>query len=89
MEINNPGISLRVYGENGEILHKRLNTSNNNEFIVKVSNNRYHALKPPENKCTQLKTLLKQFTHKELADFILSKTSYYSFNLMLHSLFSS
>ena len=75
-ENNNPFISLRVYDENGEILHKSLNDAINKALIVKINNNRYHALKPNENECIQLKELLKQFTHKELRNFILNKLTY-------------
>ena len=39
-------------------------------YIVKVNNNRYHALKP---KMTKEMKLLTQFTHKELTKIILSK----------------
>ena len=38
-----------------------------------MNNDTYHTLKPKNDKYTQLKTLLKQFTHKELTDIILNK----------------
>ena len=69
-------ISLRVYDENGEILHKSLNLTNNEACIVKINNHRFHALKPNKNKYNQLKELINQFTHEELTDFILNKVSY-------------
>ena len=76
MENINPFISLRVYDENGKLLHKSLSDTNNEACIVKINNHRYHALKPNKDKYNQLKELLNQFTHKELTDFILNKVSY-------------
>ena len=76
MENINPFISLRVYDENGKLLHKSLSDTNNEACIVKINNHRYHALKPNKNKYDQLKELLNQFTHKELTDSILNKVSY-------------
>lgn len=73
-ENNNPCISLTVYDINGEILYMSKNKSNNKAYIVKIDN-RYHALKPDKDKFVQLKRLLKQFTHKELTEFILNNVS--------------
>ena len=70
---NNPLISLTVYDEYGEMLHKSLNKTNSNAPIVLITNHRYHALKPHKDKYTQLKILLKQFTHKELSEHIMNK----------------
>ena len=70
-ENNNPYISLTVYDEHNEIIYKSLNKSNNKAYITKI-NNRYHALKPDKDKFIQLKQLLKQFTHKELTEYILN-----------------
>ena len=72
-ENNNPYISLTVYDEYGGILHKSINKKNINVQIVKINNYRYHTLKPNKDKYTQLKNLLKQFTHKEITRFILNK----------------
>ena len=44
-ENNNPSISLNVYDEYGDLLHKATN-SINNAYVLKINNNRYHALKP-------------------------------------------
>ena len=52
-ENNNPSISLTVYDENGEILQKSLNDAINKALIVKINNNRFHALKPNKNKYMQ------------------------------------
>ena len=52
LENNNPFTSL-IYDLNGELFYKSLNNTNNIPCIVKISN-RYHALKPNENKYTQL-----------------------------------
>ena len=68
--------SLSVYDENGKLIHKSLNNANKKAYIVKINNSRYHALKPDKDKCIQLKELLKQFTQKELYDFILNKVTY-------------
>ena len=40
------------------------------------NNHRYHALKPDKDKYIQLRELLKQFTQKELYEFILNKITY-------------
>ena len=69
-EKNNPNISLTIYNEHNEILYEPINKSNNKAYIIKI-NNRYHALKPDIDKFMQLKQLLKQFTHKELTEYIL------------------
>ena len=44
-ENNNPLISLTVYDEYDQLLHKSLNNSNNKPYIVKINNHIYHALK--------------------------------------------
>lgn len=71
-ENNNPSISVSVYDENYKVIHSNTNQSTNNAFIIKMKN-RYHALKPIKNKYIKLNQLLKQFTHRELTDFILRK----------------
>ena len=38
-----------------------------------MNNDTYDTLNPKNDKYTQSKTLLKQFTHKELTDIILNK----------------
>ena len=75
-ENNNPLISLTVYDEYDQLLHKSLNNSNNKPYIVKINNRRYQALKPNKDKYIRLKQLLKQFIHKELKEYILSKIIY-------------
>ena len=74
-ENNNPSISLHVYDEYGDLLHKATN-SINNAYVLKINNNRYHALKPNKDKYIILKSTLKLFTHKELTDFLLNKVSH-------------
>ena len=69
-ENDNPSVSLNVYNENGKLIHKSLNNSTNKAYIVKINNSRYLALKPDKDKYIQLKELLKQFSQKELHDFI-------------------
>ena len=69
-ENDNPSVSLNVYNENGKLIHKSLNNSINKACIVKINNSRYLALKPDKDKYIQLKELLKQFSQKELHDFI-------------------
>ena len=70
-EINNPNISLTVYNNLNEIIYDTKNKSNIKACIIKI-NNRYHALNPNKNKFIQLNQLLKQFTHKELTEYILN-----------------
>ena len=70
-EINNPNISLTVYNNLNEIIYDTKNKSNIKACIIKI-NNRYHALNPNKNKFIQLNQLLKQFTHKELPEYILN-----------------
>ena len=72
-ENNNPFISLTVYDEYEQVLYESINNSNNKARIVKMNNDTCRTLKPQNNKYTQLKTLLKQFTYKELTDIILDK----------------
>ena len=74
-ENNNPSISLNVYDEYGDLLHKVTNATNNNSNILKMNKHRYHALKPNKDKYIILKDALKLFTHKELTDFILNKVT--------------
>ena len=75
-ENNNPSISLNVYDEYGELLDRATNSTNNNAYILKIYEYRYHALKPNKDKYVILKDALKPFTHKELNDFILNKVSH-------------
>ena len=75
-ENNNPYISLSVYDENGKLLHKSLNNTNNEASTVKINDHWYHALKPNKNIYKQLNDLLKQFTHKELTEYILNKVTH-------------
>ena len=75
-ENNNPSIPLSVYDEYGTLLHKSLNNSNEKVYRVKVNNHRYHEVKPNKDKYKQLEELLKQFTHKELTDYMLRKVTY-------------
>ena len=73
-EDNNPYISLSVYDENDQLLHKSKNQTNNNKAsILKINNHRYYAIKPNKDKYTKLNILLKQFTHKEITNHILRK----------------
>ena len=71
---NNICISLTVYDEQNEILYNSKNKSNNKAYITKI-NSRYYALKPDKDKFVQLKHLLKQFTHKELTEYILNNVT--------------
>ena len=70
-EKNNLYISLTICNDLNEIIYDSKNKSNNKAYIVKIDN-RYHALKPDIDKFIQLKQLLKQFTHKELTEYILN-----------------
>ena len=74
---NNLSISFNVFDENHNLIHKSINNSINKPDIVKIKNNhRYHALKPDKDKYIQLRELLKQFSQKELYDFIMNKITY-------------
>ena len=66
---------MTVYDENGQIINKPTNDTNKKAFIVKINNHRYNALKPKLTKEMKLKTILSQFTHEELNNFILNKIS--------------
>ena len=74
-DTNNPSISLTVYDENGKFLHKPENNTDNDAYVVKINNNRYHASKPNKDKYNQLNYLLKKFTPKELIEYILNKVT--------------
>ena len=65
-----------MYDENGKLIHKSFNNSIDKVYIVNINNNRYHALKPDKDKYIQLNQLLKQFSQKELYDFIMSSITY-------------
>ena len=75
-EKDNPFISLSVYDEYGKLLHNSINNTSNKAYIVKINNHRYHALKPDKDKYKQLEEILKQFTHKELTNYIFRKVAY-------------
>ena len=75
-ENNNQSISLNVYDENHNLIHKIINNTISKVNLVKINNNRYHALKHNKDKYTQLRELLKQFIQKELYDFIMGKITY-------------
>ena len=51
-----------MYDENHNLIHKSINNTINRVNIVKINNDRYHALKPNKDKYTQLRELLKQFS---------------------------
>ena len=72
-ESNNPSISLTIYDEYAETLYKSTNKSNKQAYIVKINNHRYHTSKPHKRKYIQLRELLKQFTQRELKEYVLSK----------------
>ena len=72
-EYCNRNISLTVYDEKGEIIYSPINKSDKKAYIVKINNNRYHAIKSEMSKEMKLKKLLSQFTHKELISIILDK----------------
>ena len=75
-EKDNPSICLSVFNENNEQIYKRTNNSNKIAKIVKINNNRYHAIKPQKDKNLKLTELLKSFTHEELTEYILSKLTF-------------
>ena len=76
-ENNNLSISLNVYDENHNLIHKSINNSINKAYLVKTNNyHRHHALKPDKDKYIQFRELLKQFSQKELYDFIMNKITY-------------
>ena len=64
-ENNNQSISLNVYDENHNLIHKSINNSNKKACIVKINNNRYQALKPNKDKYIQLRELLKNNFRKK------------------------
>ena len=72
-EYCNPIISLTVYDISKQITYNSKNNTNKKAYIIKINNNRYYALKANMDKYTKLNNLLKQFTQKELSDFIFKK----------------
>ena len=58
-ENNNQSISLNVYDENHNLIHKSISNKINQLNLIKINNNRYHAWKPNKDKYTQLKDVLK------------------------------
>ena len=73
---DNPSIFLNVFNENNEQIYKSTNNSNRITKIMKINNNRYHAIKLQKDKHLKLEELLKSFTHKELTEYILNKVRY-------------
>ena len=71
-EYCNRNISLTVYDEKGEIIDSPINKSDKKAYIVKINDNRYHALKPKMSKEMKLKKVLSEFTHKEITSYMLS-----------------
>ena len=71
-EYCNRNISLTVYDEKGEITDSPINKSDKKAYIVKINDNRYHALKPKMSKEMKLKKVLSEFTHKEITSYMLS-----------------
>ena len=71
----NASILLSVYDKYGKLLHKNLNNTKNNACIVKMNNYRYHVSNCIKSKYEQLNDLIKQFTHKELAEYTLNKVT--------------
>ena len=66
-----------MYDENLNLIHKSINNSSNQAYVVKTNNyHRYHALKPDKDKYIQFRELSKQFSQKELYDFIMNKITY-------------
>ena len=58
-ENNNQSISLNVYDENHNLIHKSINNKINQVNLIKINNNRYHAWKSNKDKYTQLRDALK------------------------------
>ena len=56
-EYCNRNISLTVYDEKGETIYNPINKSDKKAYIVKINNNRYHALKSKTSKEIKLKKL--------------------------------
>ena len=74
---DNPNISLSVIDENNNLIYASANNSLITANILKANENRRHlALKPEKDKVLLLKELLKQFTQKDIYDFIMSKITY-------------
>ena len=78
-EYCNINISLTVYDEKGEIIYSPINKSDKKAYIVKINNNRYHALKPKMSKEMKLKKVLSEFTHKETTSYMLSNIEHWLF----------
>ena len=70
-KIKNYFSKYECFSDDFEIYHSKNNT-NKKAYIIKI-NNTYHALKPIKDKYTKLNNLFKQFTQKQLYDFILKK----------------
>ena len=74
---DNPNISLSVIDENNNLIYASANNSLISANILKANENHRHlALKPEKDKVLLLKELLKQFTQKDIYDFIMSNITY-------------
>ena len=70
-ETNNPNISLTVYDVNDETIHHPIKNSKNKAEMIKLNNHKYHAMKPLQNKYTELNKLLKTYSQEELSRHLL------------------
>ena len=67
-EINNSNVSLNISNEDKKYIYASGNNSSHQVNIIQLKNNRYAAIKPLKNKCTQLNGILKSFCHMKLKE---------------------
>ena len=67
-EINNSNVSLNISNEDKKYIHASGNNSSHQVNIIQLKNNRYAAIRPLKNKCTQLNGILKSFCHMKLKE---------------------
>ena len=82
-EQNNPSISLTVYDENNNAVHKSINSTDKKATIVKSKDNTPASIKPLTPNQTKFDNFLKKYTHKEITEYIMSK---HIITLFLHLL---
>ena len=67
-EINNSNVSLNISNEDKKYIYASGNNSSHQVNIIQLKNNRYAAIRPLKNKCTQLNGILKSFCHMKLKE---------------------
>ena len=78
-EKNNPHISLAILDENNKIIYYSNNDSINKAYIVKISKDKYAAIKPATNNLIKIKQLIKKLSQAELKELFIHLIKYFNY----------